>query len=218
MQRLFFIFLLIFISQMSFAQSLKGIVREATTQEPIPYATILLKNTTDEFIEGVTTDADGKYFLKTKKGTYKVEVSFIGYEKIVMDVTINKPQQLDFKLAKGIATLDEVTVVAEQTTVQQLIDKKVVNVGKDLLSSGGDAATVLSQLSEVQADENGNISLRGSSNVNVLVNGKPSPLSTSELLLEIPSSTIAKIEIITSPSAKYQANGLTGIINIITNK
>lgn len=219
MARLITIIIILLLSFLnSFSQSLKGEIIDIDTNEPIPYATVILKNLKGEFLEGVTTDDNGIYNIDYQYGKYDIEASFIGYETYMSSVVIDKNTTLDITMKTEATALDEVTLVAEETTVKQLIDKKVVHVGKDLLSSGGDAATVLSQLSEVQADQNGNISLRGSQNVNVLVNGKPSPLSTTELLQQIPSDEINKIEIITSPSAKYQANGLTGIINIITNK
>ena len=140
----------------------------------------------------------------------------MGYKTQNLEIELKGSLTQNIKLAPEEFSLDEVTIVAETTTVRQLIDKKVIDVGNDILSSGGNAATVLSQLSEVDADENGSISLRGNSNVQVLVNGKPSPLSASELLLQIPASEIKTIEVITSPSAKYRADGLTGIINILT--
>lgn len=219
MARLITIIIILLLSFLnSFSQSLKGEIIDIDTNKPIPYVTVILKNQEGEFLEGVTTNDNGIYNIDYQDGRYTVEASFIGYETYVSSVVIDKNTTLDITMRTEATTLDEVTLVAEETTVKQLIDKKVVHVGKDLLSGGGDAATVLSQLSEVQADQNGNISLRGSQNVNVLVNGKPSPLSTTELLQQIPSDEINKIEIITSPSAKYQANGLTGIINIITHK
>ncbi len=202
----------------AYSQSIKGTVFDKETNESIPYATIILKDAKNQFLEGVTTNDNGDYVLNYNEGEYKIEVSFIGYRTHSSLIKIDKESLLNINLDRETTTLDEVVVTAEETTVKQLIDKKVIHVGKDLLSSGGDATTVLNQLSEVQADENGNISLKGNSNVNVLINGKPSPLSTSEVLQQISADDINKIEIITSPSAKYQANGLTGIVNIITKK
>ncbi len=202
----------------TYSQSLKGTVYDKETNESISYATVILKDDKNEFLEGVTTNDNGDYVLSYSEGEYTIEVSFMGYKTYSSLIKIDKESVLNINLDRETTTLDEVVVTAEETTIKQLIDKKVIHVGKDLLSSGGDATTVLSQLSEVQADVNGNISLRGSSNVNVLINGKPSPLSTAEVLQQIAAEDISKIEVITSPSAKYQASGLTGIINIITKK
>ncbi len=200
------------------AQSLKGLVTDGESHEPIPYASIVLNDLEGNFLEGVSTNDEGLYLLEYKNGTYNLVLSFMGYETINKEITIDGNQGLDFNMKNTITNLDEITVTAERTTVQQMIDKKVINVGSDILSSGGDASTVLSQLSEIDADENGRVSLRGNENVSILVNGKPSPLDNEELLQQISSNEISQIEIITSPSAKYQASGLTGIINIITNK
>ena len=221
MKKLISIVVILFMCQFTIAQTILGTVIDSELKNPIPYATVIIKNDTGEFVDGTTTNYDGYYKMDIVQGNYEIEVSFMGFITYTDSLTIstNGTTNLKIELKTDKTVLDEVVVVtAEKTTVEQLIDKKVINVGKDILSAGGSAATVLSQLSEVRADENGNISLRGSKNVNVLVNGKPSPLSTAELLKQIPASEINKIEIITSPSAKYQANGLTGIVNILTKK
>ena len=204
----------------TYSQSLQGLVTGKESNSVIPYATVILNNSEGEFVDGTTTNDDGYYKMDIAQGNYEIEVSFMGFKTYTDSLIIQPKRATNLKIELEIdnTILDEVVVTAEKTTVKQLIDKKVINVGKDILSAGGSAATVLSQLSEVRADEDGNISLRGSQNVNVLVNGKPSPLSTAELLRQIPANQINKIEIITSPSAKYQANGLTGIVNIITKK
>lgn len=202
-----------------FAQvQLDGFVYDAQTDKPIPYATVILKNSENVFIIGVTTNEEGFYQLDHEKGIYTLQVDFIGYKTDTSTIDLNKNLSKNIKLLTEEQELDEVTVIAEKTSVQQLIDKKIINVGKDILSSGGSAATVLSQLSEINADENGSISLRGNQNVQILVNGKPSPLGNAELLTQIDASEIKTIEIITSPSAKYRSDGLTGILNIITQK
>ncbi|MEG0925064.1 TonB-dependent receptor domain-containing protein [Chryseobacterium sp.] len=138
---------------------------------------------------------------------------------ILKDTIPSKKDTLsNIPLTKDVYQLDDIVVTKKKTEIEQLLDKKVINVGQDILSSGGNALTVLERVPEIRADSEGNISLRGDKNVSVLVNGKPSTLSISELLNQIPASNINKIEIITSPSAKYTASGLTGIINIITYK
>ena len=197
---------------------LGGFVYDAKTDKPIPYATVILKNSENAFIIGVTTNEEGFYQLDYEKGKYTLQIDFIGYKTYTSDIDLNDNLTNTIKLISKDLELDEVTIIAETTSVHQLIDKKIINVGKDILSSGGSAATVLSQLSEVNADENGSVSLRGNENVQILVNGKPSPLGNAELLTQISASEIKTIEIITSPSAKYRSDGLTGILNIITKK
>ncbi|WP_296385510.1 TonB-dependent receptor [Winogradskyella sp.] len=202
-----------------FAQNkLNGFVYDSETNKPIPYATVILKNSESVFITGVTTNEEGFYELSSEQGSYTLQIDFMGYKTYTSSIDLDKNLTKNIKLLKEELQLDEVIVIAEKTSVQQLIDKKIINVGKDILSSGGSAATVLSQLSEINADEDGSISLRGNANVQILVNGKPSPLGNSELLTQISASEIQTIEIITSPSAKYRSDGLTGILNIITKK
>ncbi|WP_338409592.1 TonB-dependent receptor [uncultured Flavobacterium sp.] len=218
MFRLIFTAIVLLTFTNAYSQSIKGLITDKENSSAIAYATVILKNSNGDVLKVATTNNDGKYVIAYKKGNYSIEVSFIGYKTHKSSIVINEDIKLNIIMEIEVAFLDEVVLIQELTTVQQLIDKKVINVGKDLLSSGGDATTVLSQLPEIRTDQNGAISLRGNQNVNVLINGKPSPLSTSELLQQISADDIYKIEIITSPSAKYQANGLTGIINIITKK
>ncbi|MFC5044261.1 TonB-dependent receptor domain-containing protein [Aquimarina hainanensis] len=218
MIRLLLLIMSILWSQFVCSQSISGVVKDSETQAPIPYATVVLKKETGAFLKGGITDDDGNYFLEIKAGRYMLEIEFMGYQKFSLNVEVKGALKKDITLLAEVSSLDEVVVVGEKTTVTQLIDKKVINVGKDILAAGGSASQVLEQLSDISTDQNGNISLRGSQNVNVLVNGKPSPLSVNELLRQIPANEINKVEVITSPSAKYRANGLTGIINIITNK
>ncbi len=215
---LFLVFALL--SFTSNAQKLKieGFIKDQISKEPIPYATVLLKNNANTFLVGTTTNENGFYSLSYKKGNYTLECSFMGYKTFQSKIELTKNLNQNITLNQEATTIDEVVITAETTTVKQLLDKKVINVGKDILSNGGSAATVLSQLSEIDADESGAISLRGNSNVQVLINGKLSPLGTVEILSQIPASEIATVEIITSPSAKYKADGLTGIINILTKK
>lgn len=218
------LFVLIAISAFCFstnslhAQSLSGRITDSETGEGIPFATLVLSDSAGSFVEGTSSTQKGNYSLPVKPGKYWVKVDFIGYESFAQELSIKGARKLDISMKVQTLLMDQVNIEGQKTTIEQLIDKKVINVGNDLLAAGGDAVTVLDQLAEVQTDQNGNISLRGSSNVNVLVNGKPSPLSSAELLRQISSSDIESIEIITSPSAKYQANGLTGIINIITKQ
>ena len=197
---------------------LSGQVVDETTKEVLPYVTIIANTPEMVFMAGTATDDKGQYSLELPKGKYVLQFSFIGYENTEKAIEIVGNQQLELLLASDLTTLETVVVSEERTSIEQKIDRKVINVGKDLQSGGGDAVEVLNQIAEVQTGIDGGIELRGSGNINVLVNGKPSPLEPQDLLQQIDASEIQQIELITTPSAKYRANGLTGIINIITKK
>lgn len=197
---------------------LKGRVLDATTKEAIPYVTVIANTAEKTFVEGTATNDQGGYILDLPKGKYLLQFSFIGYQTSEKEVDLQGNQQLEFLLASDLTTLETVVVSEERTSVEQKIDRKVINVGKDLQSGGGDAVEVLGQIAEVQTGIDGGIELRGSGNINVLVNGKPSPLEPQDVLQQIDASEIQQIELITTPSAKHRADGLTGIINIITKK
>ncbi len=220
MKNLIILIALALISQGINSQTLKGKITDESTKSPLVNAAFVINDTNGEYLKSTITNDDGYYEINISSGNYKLHVSHVGYKPYVANIEVIKDidKTIDISMVVDETMLEEVVIVAEKTTVEQFIDKKVINVGNDLLSGGGSAATILSQLSEVRADETGSISLRGSKNVNVLINGKPSPLSNSEVLQQIPASEINKIEVITSPSAKYRANGITGIINIITKR
>ena len=204
--------------------SISGIVLDATLNEPLPYVTIVLKNSAEETINGTITDNDGKFEInKIPGGTYHVNIQFIGYKTIKKSVTINNDSKdIDLGtilLSEEAMGLDEVTVVAEVSTIQQKVDRKVITVGKDLTTTGSSASDIMNNLPSVSVDsQSGNISLRGNENVRVLVDGKPTNVPAAQLLKQIPSTSIKSIELITNPSAKYNPEGMSGIINIILHK
>jgi outer membrane receptor protein involved in Fe transport len=206
----------------SFAQNkkhlLNGKIIDAHSKEALPYVTVIAKTKAAVFVEGTATDNEGKYQLSLPKGEYTLHFSFIGYQNLEKAFSISANQALNIELQHDSEVLETVVVSEERTSVVQKIDRKVINVGKDLQAGGGDAVEVLNQLAEVQTTDDGNIELRGSGNVNVLINGKPSPLEPKDVLQQIDASEIQQIELITTPSAKHRADGLTGIINIITKK
>ncbi len=197
---------------------LGGQVLDATSKQELPYVTVIAHTPEMLFVEGTATDDDGQYLLELPKGEYVLQYSFIGYQTTEKMIELVTNQELELLLASDLATLETIVITEERTSVEQKIDRKVINVGKDLQSSGGDGVEVLNQLSEVQTGIDGGIELRGSANINLLVNGKPSPLAPQDVLQQIDASEIQQIELITTPSAKHRADGLTGIINIITKK
>lgn len=201
--------------------SISGHVFDQTLKEGIPYATIALKEN-DQVITGVMTDDKGDFIIKNlplKK--YTVEVAFIGYKisTSVADLTQTKDLNLgQIFLEEESILLEGVEIVAEQSTIEQKIDRKVINVGRDLLTTGATASEIMNNIPTVNVDQDGNISLRGNQNVRVLVDGRPTNIEPAQLLKQIPSSSIKRIELITNPSAKYNPEGMSGIINIILHK
>lgn len=204
--------------------SVTGKVIDSKTKEPIPYATIIIKDIIGKTVTGSITNDSGNFEIKKlPEGKNIVEVQFIGYKTISKEVNLasgNLKQNLGtVTLTEESANLNEVTVIAETSTITQKVDRKVINVGKDLLSAGTTASELLNNVPSVSVDsQTGNISLRGNENVRILVDGKPTNISAAQLLQQIPSTSIKSIELITNPSAKYNPEGMSGMINIILHK
>ncbi len=213
---LFFQFPLLCLAQIT---QLNGEVIDADTQEKIVYATVAIYNN-EKLIDGVSTDEDGMFELIINEAFTHIEISFIGYQtyRLALSEGENK-KNIKVLLVIDPNKLEEVLVEGKLTTTQVKIDRKIINLGSDIQQAGVNALEAFEQIPEIQTDiSTGIISLRGSNNVRILVNGKLSPLNSSELLQQIPSSNIKRIEIITSPSAKNRADGLSGIINILLKK
>ncbi|WP_333878635.1 TonB-dependent receptor domain-containing protein [Flavobacterium sp.] len=199
-----------------------GNVIEKTSNTPLEYATITLKNTRNpKLIFGGITDSKGGFSVEAAAGNYDIIVEFISFKP-----TEIKGKQLTentnlgtIALAEDATQLNEVIVRAEKTTVEIKLDKKVYNVGNDLMVKGGTVSDVLDNIPSVSVDVEGNISLRGNENVRVLIDGRPSnAINVSEALRLIPADAIEKVEVITNPSARYDAEGGGGILNIILKK
>ncbi|MGG6230082.1 TonB-dependent receptor domain-containing protein [Tenacibaculum sp. SDUM215027] len=218
----FLCILLLFISiQLSAQITLTGKVVEKNTKQPLEFATIILTNpTTNEIVAGESTNSDGEFLMNIKKGDYNIKVEFIGFKNYSMNnVSLTKNQSLQtILLQEDAQALDEVEITAEKSTTEYKLDKRVFNVGKDLVSKGGSVNDVLNNVPSVSVDIEGGISLRGNPNVCILINGKPSVLTANNGLESIPSENIEKVEVVTNPSAKYDASGTAGIINIILKK
>ncbi len=203
--------------------SITGKVLDATLNEPLPYVNIILKNTDGTTITGTITLEDGTFELdKIAEGSFIISIQYIGYKTESKNVTIGKGS---YKIDLGIILLkesaeglDEVTVIAETSTIQQKVDRKVITIGKDLAAIGS-ASELMVGIPSVSVDaQTGEISLRGNQNVRVMVDGKLSNIPTAQLLKQIPSTAIKSIELITNPSAKYNPEGMSGIINIVLHK
>ncbi|WP_035096371.1 outer membrane beta-barrel family protein [Aquimarina megaterium] len=199
---------------------LKGTVKDQSTQEIIPYATVAVYNNKGELVDGISTNDEGQFLLETDKIFTYFEVSFIGYQTALVQFSeVGDPTNISIRLQSMASTLDEIVIEADRTTTQLKIDRKIIDIGADIQQSGTTALEAFDQITDIQTDlGTGNISLRGSDNVKLLINGKPSSLDAVELLEQIPSSSIKTVEIITSPSAKYQADGLSGVINVILKR
>ena len=189
------------------------------------FTSIALYNASDSsLITGTISSNDGTFYLKNIPfGNYYLIANFMGYEKssvneIVLSDVNHTTDVGVINLNPAPQNLEEIEVVATQNRVEYKIDRKVINVSQDLNAAGGTAADVLQNTPSVTVDIDGNVSLRGSSNFTVLIDGKPSPLAGNDALQQIPATSIQNIEIITNPTAKFDPDGMAGIINIVTKK
>jgi outer membrane receptor protein involved in Fe transport len=207
---------------------ISGSVIDSVTKKPLDYATVsIFRSGGKAPINGVLTDEKGNFKLDgIHPGKYKITIVFVGYPAKTIDPIVTTPAKPDnnmglIRIAPSSKLLKEVSVVGQAPLVESRIDKIVYNAEKDLTSAGGNATDVLQKVPLVNVDINGNVSIRGDQNVRVLINGKPSgamSASLSDVLKTIPADQIKTIEVITSPSAKYDAEGTAGIINIVTKQ
>lgn len=203
--------------------TITGQVMDKEFQEPIPYATITVTTPEGEMVTGAVTNVDGSFSVdKLADGTYNFKVQFMGYKPFSREVVVsggNREIKIGtIYLEAEVAELNSVDVVAERSTIEQRIDRKVVNVGKDLTTAGATASEIMNNIPSLAVDQDGNISMRGNDNVKILVDGKPTNIPAAQLLKQIPSTSIKSIELITNPSAKYNPEGMSGIINIVLHK
>ena len=225
--------LVIFIlfTQFTFAQKpeskevkVTGTVIDKETKLPLEYATIaFLNKSQNKIITGGITDIKGKFSISVPTGIYNITIEYISFKTItVLNKNISKAENLGaFSLEINAEALDAVEIIAEKTTVEIKLDKKIYNVGKDLTVSGGNVSDVLDNVPSVSVNADGNVALRGNDNVRILINGKPSGLvglNSTEALKQLPADAIEKVEVITSPSARYEAEGTAGILNIILRR
>ena len=203
-----------------------GFIVDEAVSTAVEYASVALYNKeTKKAVDGTMADEKGKFSInRVAPGEYNLVITFIGFVDKTIEVKVEKGKDNDLgviKLAQNVKLLNEVTVTAEKSMIEEKVDRLVYNAEKDLTSRGGDAADVLRKVPMLSVDMDGNLSLRGTSNLRVLINNKPSTIvasSIADALKMIPADLIKTVEVITSPSAKYDAEGSGGIINIILKK
>ena len=207
--------------------TISGTLTDESGQEVLEFATIAIHSVRDSsLVTGGITDVNGKFSIQSKPGRYYLKLNFIGHGEVVLsDINLGRDNmQVDIgsvPLGGSTLNLDELTIQAERTQMELQLDKKVYNIGKDLSNLGGNAADLLANLPSMEVDVDGNVSLRGSQNVQILIDGKPSGLiglSGTGGLQQLQGNLIASVEVITNPSARYDAEGGAGIINIILKK
>ena len=204
--------------------TIKGTVVEESNGQPIAYATVMVgDNETKKPIDGTTTMDNGSFSLETDASDYYIEVSYLGFKTKTFGPPPTQSQTIDLgrvALSEDAEQLQEVVVQGEVSRTEFKLDKRVFNVGKDLSTTGASALEVLNNVPSVNVNIEGRISLRGSQGVQILINGKPSIIASEEgnALGTITADMIEKIEVMTNPSAKYDAEGTSGIINIVLKK
>ncbi len=232
MKKLKFILTLLFLAVtfLNFAQNrpemkkvlVSGKIIDKTNKQPLEYATITLQNTkkaTD--VTGGITNAKGEFEFEVHTGTYDIKIEFISFKAIeIKQKNIQENLNLGtISLADDATQLNEVEIRTERTTVEIKLDKKVYNVGTDLMVKGGTVSDVLDNIPSVAVAQDGTISLRGNENVRILIDGKPSnAINIAEALKQIPADAIDKVEVVTNPSARYDSEGGGGLLNIILKK
>ncbi|ADY53232.1 TonB-dependent receptor plug [Pseudopedobacter saltans DSM 12145] len=232
--------LLLFINLTSFSQNntaltsptsqagltLRGKAVDEKTNIPIDFATVsLVKANETQAVAATQTDIDGNFSFKNikAKGSYKVIINFIGYNAFSKTISLNNSMNLGILKLKQSASsvLNEVVVTGTKDVIQLGIDRKVFNADQSLATQGGTATDLLATIPSVQVDLDGNISLRGTNNVKVMIDGKPSTFGGGDvtaILQSLPANAIEKVELITNPSAKYDPEGQSGIINIVLKR
>ncbi len=206
---------------------ISGYVVDSSLTKAVEFANVALySKATGKPVDGTMADEKGKFSLsRVAAGEYKLLISFLGFNnKTIDNIVVVKGKDNDLgvvKLSQSVKLLDEVTVTAEKALIEEKVDRMVYNAEKDIMARGGDGADVLRKVPMLSVDLEGNVTLRGTSNIKVLINNKPSTIvasSVADALKMIPADLIKTVEVITSPTAKYDAEGAGGIINIILKK
>jgi ferric enterobactin receptor len=207
--------------------TLTGTVLDSLNHAPLGFATVRVINAeTNALVNGAITSETGTFSLDLQAGRYVAEIDFMGYRSYRSPVFSldrdNSAQDIGkVMLASSSKTLDEVVIQAEKSSMELTLDKRIFNVGQDLANRGGTATDILMNVPSVSVDPEGGVRLRGSDNVRILIDGKPSGLVSfkgGSGLQQLQASMIERVEVITNPSARYEAEGMAGIINIVLKK
>jgi outer membrane receptor protein involved in Fe transport len=204
--------------------TITGKVIDQETKQPLEYATVaFFSKAENKIITGGITDTSGNFSILVQTGTYDVSIEYISFKTITIpNKSITASENIgSFSLSIDAQALGEVEVIAERTTVELKLDKRIYNVGQDLTVRGGTVSDVLDNVPSVSVDVDGNVALRGNQNVTILINGKPSGLvglNSTEALRQLPADAIERVEVITAPSSRYDAEGTGGILNIILRR
>lgn len=222
---LFYLFINVIYAQQSVNGAIEGIVIDLDSGFPVEFATISVYAESDSsLVNGAVSDIDGFFKIPMENtGSYYAIIQYIGYSPVTFsDIAITEEKPIyhfgTIELSQGAMNLNEVVVQETRSQMQMKIDKRVFNADASLTTRGSDALELLGEVPSVEVDADGVISLRGSTNVNVLIDGRPTGIPASQLLQSIPASQIDRIEIITNPSARYEAEGMSGILNVILKK
>ena len=209
----------------TFAQkvNITGKIIEKSTNQPLEFASVIVENKSNPNAnDGVMTDDKGEFSISVFPGTYDVKIEFLGFKPLTLaNKTITANTNLgSITISEDNQVLDEVIVTVEKPLVEIKLDKKVYNVADDKTIKGGTASDVLDNVPSLAVDQDGNVSLRGNENVKILIDGKPSGISgnIADILKTLPADAVGKVEIITNPSARYEAEGGAGIVNIVLKK
>ncbi|TGV04728.1 outer membrane beta-barrel family protein [Flavivirga rizhaonensis] len=205
-------------NNLSLAKNIKGIVIDAETKQPLEFATVsIYKNET--LIDGIITNEKGGFSISVPNGNYALKIEYLSYTTFETDIELKQHIDLGIiPLNLDMETLNAVEIIAKKSVMEFKLDKKVFNVGKDLISQNGSLSQVLNNVPSVSVAIDGTVNLRGNPNVTILINGKPSVLTSQNNLDQIQSQNIERIEVITNPSSRYQASGTGGIINVVLKK
>ncbi|MET1260132.1 outer membrane beta-barrel family protein [Flagellimonas sp. DF-77] len=201
--------------------SLSGSVLDGQNGQPLAFATVVLSDETGSLLTGTVTDGKGNFRITAPLGAYVLEVEFIGFGPQQLPITLKDKDVMlpPISLYEAVESLEGVTIRGIQPAIEQRLDRKVVTIGEELAAQGATAIELMNNLPSVTIGSDGTISFRGSENVRILIDGKLSNLENpAEILQQIPTNTIHKIELITNPSAKYNPDGLNGMINIVLKK
>ncbi len=204
--------------------SISGKVIDTKTKKYLTYVNIICTDKNKKILSGGISNNKGSFRVKNLPlDTISIKIQFIGYQDITKEIILTKENKKTnigvIYLKEDTTNLDEVIIQSETSTITQKIDRKVIHIGNDLASTGTNSLQMLENIPSVQVNyQTGNINLRGNDNVRILIDGKPSNLSPTKLLKQIPSSSVKNVELITNPSAKFTPEGMSGIINIILKK